>query len=212
MDQKIVDSHKKVMRHFGIEVMYHAKNQSHFDWMDEITHISKADIIGFIDIDCVPINPLVVDMFIKYAATNNSFIGPAQVSNHIAPATHIFAAPSFLFISTDCYERLGRPSFSYNYRSDAAEEISHVAESMCMNFKTIYPTKFEEISQAGIWRLGSYGCYGIGTVYDDLIYHLYESRICLPHNITRFQNRCDQIIDSSFSSEDFYSCKTFDIT
>ena len=64
--------------------------------MDESCHeYGTNDIIGFIDIDCVVTNKKIIDDCLSYVDKNKSIIGIAQVSNHIAPFTHIFVGPGF---------------------------------------------------------------------------------------------------------------------
>ena len=49
--------------------------------------------------------------------------------------------------------------------------------------------------------------YGIGTVFDDSIYHLYQSRMA--ENIEMFVKRCDQVTRDEFTTEFFTPATTF---
>jgi hypothetical protein len=69
------------------------------------------------------------------------------------------------------------------------------------------PTYFEKPSSEGIWPLSNLCYYGIGTVFDNSIYHLYQSRMA--ENIEMFVKRCDQVIDGSFNTDKFTSATTF---
>ena len=69
------------------------------------------------------------------------------------------------------------------------------------------PTYFEKGSSEGVWPLGSLGYYGIGTVFDNSIYHLYQSRMA--ENIELFVSRCKQVIDNTFTTEGFHTSTTF---
>lgn len=194
----IVDCHKKNMQYFDIDIKYYNLTINHGKWMDQIVTESKDDVIIFIDIDAVIINKQIFNDAIEYAITKESFIGPAQVSNHIKPAKHIFAAPSFFFISRKCLEHLNYPSFSNNRRSDIAENISYVAESKQKTYKYWYPKRYEK--NRTVYRLADYGNYGTGTVYEDSLYHLYQSRKNIHNKL--FKYRCDQILNNSFDFSD----------
>lgn len=206
VDSRIILSHKKVMKSLAIPVNYNCSNIRHGVWMDIIFENTIADIYVFFDIDCVPINRDAYDESLQYVIDNNTFIGNAQVSNHIEPKTHIFAAPSFFAISRDCYNKLNKPSFCETHRSDVAEEVSHVADSMGVNYRCLYPTKFDKASETdGVWRLGGYGVYGIGTIFEDKFYHLFQSRI--RKNVDLFERRCEEIITTGINTEGMHNCR-----
>jgi hypothetical protein len=206
VDSRILESHQSVMNHFGIDVQYMNMNIDHGTWMTSIIRNTNSDVYVFFDVDCVPLNKEVVDYSINYAIQNESFIGASQVSNHIFPYTHVFVAPCFFVISKKCYELLGKPSFFPTMRSDVAEEVSYVAEECGKRYKCFYPTKFDGIPKKdGVWRLSNYGYYGIGTLYDNKIYHLFESR--WGDHIELFQKRCNQILKGEFDSSSMYDSK-----
>lgn len=184
---------KRVCDHFELPVNYYNLNGvRHGTWMDEVLKLSDSDIIGFFDIDCVPTNKEIIKQAINYCVKNNSFIGIAQASNHIPPSSHIFAAPAFFFITKSCYLSLDCPSFCETNRSDVAQEVSYRAEELSKPYKAIYPKYFEKPSTEGVWKLGNYGKFGVGTYFNGGIYHLYQGRFS--NNIELFTKRCDQII------------------
>lgn len=206
VDSRVIDSHKKVMKSLTIPVNYNCSNIRHGVWMDIIFQNTIADIYVFFDIDCVPINRDSYDDALQYVIDNNTFIGNAQVSNHIEPKTHIFAAPSFFAISRDCYLKLNKPSFCENYRSDVAQEVSHVADAMGISYRCLYPTKFDKASEIdGLWKLSGYGVYGIGTIFEDKFYHLFQSRH--KKNIDLFERRCEEIVTTGINTEGMYNCR-----
>lgn len=203
IDRKIADAHAKVMYHFGVPVVYTKQNINHYDWMDSILTTSDADIIGFIDIDCVPVSLLYYYKILELAKLGY-IVGPAQSTNCIPDREHIFAAPSFLFVPRKAYNYIGKPSCKNNNRSDCAQEITRAAENNKYPYRLLYPTKFEKPAGGGLWRLGNYGYFGIGTVYgDNGLYHLFQSR--LSENVDLFVKRCDEIIKGTFDSTNFMS-------
>lgn len=211
VDINLVNAHKQVMKHFNIDMNYSAINMNHGQWLDKILANATADVVAIIEPDCIPLNRECIDRFTKYAYENDSFVGLAQVSNHMAPALHIYAAPAMFIISVRGYNKMGRPSFADNEYYDAAELVSYCAESMGVLYKCLIPRFFEKIPTSGkVWRLGSIAVYGIGTVYDDCIYHLFESRKAL--NVELFVNRCKEVISGEFSTAGFLSSSGLQFT
>lgn len=198
------ESQSNVFGHFSIPLIRHNLQQDHGEWLDSILSTSKANVVLFIDNDCVPINKEVVIDAITWAAKFNSFLGIAQASNHINNGTHIFAAPAFLAISTKAWRDLGKPSLKANSRGDVAEELSWRAEELGMTYRAWYPTHFSRPAQEGIWRLSNYGIYGVGTVFAGKVFHLYQGR--LNANVQLFKEVCEKICINKFSTRGMHSC------
>jgi hypothetical protein len=199
----LIDSHKKVTEHLGLKVQYDLTTIPHGQWMNEVLENSTADVVGFFDNDCVPLNAGIVEYAIAYATATKSFIGTAQASNHIAPRAHIFAAPCFFFIYRDTWVKMGKPSFLENTRSDVAEEVSYVAEDHMVPYKALYPTHFEREPIEGVWRLGNFGYYGIGTVFANSVFHLFQGRY--KQNADLFKLRCEEIVNGTFSTDGMFN-------
>jgi len=205
----ITKNHKKVYTHFEIPVNYSHHNIDHGEWMTHMCKNTEYDIIVFADADCVPITRKVFDEGIDYCAKTGGMIGPAQASNHFkAPHNkHIFCAPSFLMITKEGYEKMGKPSLEiFPGLSDAAQNLSRVSDDLDLPRHCWYPTKYERGyrigNPLGYDPLGSHGRYGIGTVYgEDKLYHLFESRV--GRNADLFERRCESIIGNTFNSSDF---------
>lgn len=208
VDSRLVSGQKKVFDKFGLSINYTKGNYPHGAWMDHICQHSEADVFIFFDADCIPLNRKVIDESIEYVLRNDSFVGLAQASNHIPPYSHVFAAPSFFVITKSCYEKLGSPSFSETKRSDVAQELSYIAEERRKRYRCLYPTKFDGVPLEGVWRLSNYGYYGIGTLFGDSIYHLYQGRF--NYNVDLFCKRCEQVICDRFDTTEMYdSLKEF---
>lgn len=207
VNKDMLDAHKSVMKHFDIPVNYHNLNWNHGTWMQVIHSESKSDVVVTIEPDCVILDKQKVLDIIRYAYKNNTFVGIAQVSNHIPPKSHIYAAPGFYVMPTKLYNELNCPSFTETYRSDTAEEISYIAEEKGIRYRALRPTYFEGEPGEGLWPLSNLGYYGIGTVFEDTVYHLYQSRMA--QNIELFVKRCSEIINNTFSTEHMTSSTTF---
>lgn len=208
IDVKMLDAHKSVMRHFNIPVNYDNFNGlNHGVWMKHTLDSTNSDVVVFIEPDCIPLNIEKFFSCIKYAYHKNTFVGIAQVSNHIPPKSHVYAAPAFYCMKTSIYKALGSPSFAETVRSDTAEEISYIAEENGVRYRALMPKYFEKESSEGLWPLSCLGYYGIGTVFDDTVYHLYQSRFA--KNIELFCTRCEEVIQGTFTTEGMHSSQTF---
>lgn len=206
----ILNAHRRVMSHFGLNVQYTQENIPHGIWLDRVIGQSTAKVVAIIEPDCIPLNLDIVLQSAQYVYEHNTFLGNAQVSNHIHPATHIFTSPAFFFITPNCYKQLGSPSFnSIAGKSDVAENLCYIAEQQGVRYRTLFPTCFEREPIEGIWRLSSYGYYGVGTVFADSVYHLFQSR--LSSNVELFIKRCEQVIQGNFDSSNFISSTSFNI-
>lgn len=207
VDKDMLQAHQRVMQHFNFPVNYHNVNMNHGQWMNRIVSESSSDVIIIIEPDCIPLNRDNILKCIYYAYNSDSFVGIAQVSNHIPPKSHIYAAPGFFCIRKSVYDRLGRPSFSETRRSDTAEELCFIAEEKGVRYRALLPTHFEKEPSEGLWPLSNLGYYGIGTVFDNTVYHLYQSRMA--DNIDLFVNRCNEVIANKFTTDGFYSSSLF---
>ena len=202
-------AHQRVMNHFKIPMNYDNRDgHNHGMWMQWVINNSSSDVIVFMEPDCIPLNNNLFG-YIKFAHRNETLVGIAQVSNHIPPKSHIYAAPGFYAISRKAYNELGRPSFTETLRSDTAEEICYIAENKGLKYRALMPTYFEKPSSEGLWPLSNLGYYGIGTVFENSIYHLYQSR--KSENIELFVKRCDEVVNGTFTTKQFTSATTFDL-
>jgi hypothetical protein len=208
-DPKMVAAHKAVTKYLELPVIYTEQKVMHGAWMNHILENSTADVLGFFDSDCVPTNKDIVMYAANYALAHQSFIGIAQASNHIAPKSHIFAAPAFYFIYREAWTRIGKPSFLETFpqggRSDVAEEVSYRAEERGLRYKALYPTHFEREPVEGAWHLGNYGIYGVGSHFEGGVYHLYQGRF--GNNSDLFVQRCADIVEGKFSTDGMISSK-----
>lgn len=193
-DPRIVSGHTAVMDALNLKVSYTLEQADHGLWMDAMVSSSKADIVGFLDIDCIPTSKDAVPRAVEWVARNQSLLGIAQVSNHIPPASHIYAAPAFYFIWRQAWEDMGKPTFAATPHGDVAENVSYAAELHKKPYKTLFPVAYTTDPQEGAWRLHTYGKYGIGTVFENNVYHLYQSR--MSQNIELFCNACKVVVDN----------------
>jgi len=202
---KIVEYHQKVMNHFGIPVVYTNKNIHHGAWIDQVMSTTNADITVFIDSDCIPLTPDAIMESVKQCA-DGYLVGNAQVTNCIKAKHDLFCAPSFLVVSKDYYNQIGAPSAINNKRSDVAQEITRAAVEKEKRIKMYFPTSFQSVPAGGIWRLSGYGSYGIGTIFDEKMYHLFQARF--QKNVDLFINTCECVLRNDLKAINRqYDCK-----
>ena len=206
-NEDFINAHKNVMKHFDVKVNYHEVVMRHGQWMNQVIESTNADIVGFLDIDCIPLTAGAVNELVKYVAKNKSIAGCAQATNHIAPMSHIFVAPCCFFIWKPLWVALGKPTFAETNRSDVCEEVCYIAESLGVRAKALYPTHFEREPEEGAWRLHNYGLYGVGTVFANKFYHLYQSRF--QTNVDLFIQRSREVIDGTFTTEGMHDSQNF---
>ena len=187
-----------MFQHFQLPLKQHLLQADHSRWMDAVLQQSQADVVLFVDNDCVPLSREAVMEAIGWAGRHNSFLGLAQATNHINNGIHVFAAPAFLAIARSAWTTLGRPSCKPTARGDVAEELSWQAEEQGMVYKAWYPSHFHHPSREGLWRLGNYGTYGIGSVFAERVFHLYQGRFA--DNVDLFVQVCSSIRNGSFST------------
>lgn len=202
-----IEAHQQVTNHLDIPVNYHGENILHGLWMDRVCSQSQSDIIGFFDSDCVPINKEAVLNCIRYVQRTKTFLGITQASNHIPPKSHIYAAPAFYLIHKECWEQL-QTSFAESRRGDVAEEVTYAAEARGIRYRCLYPTTFEREPVEGVWPLGNYGYYGIGTTFENTVYHLYQGR--MGNNLQLFIDRCKEIVEGTFDNSSHIPAKIMD--
>lgn len=210
-NQRIVDAHKEVMEKFGFPVNYTIQRIDHGEWMSIILENSKSEIICFFDIDCVPLNREEIIYHINQARLRKNFTGIAQVSNHIPPAKHIYAAPAFFVIHKECWNKVNVSMIAGSdgkRAGDVCELFTYAAEDMNIPFGLLMPKYYYKEPKEGIWNLSDKGCYGIGTIFCNTVYHLYQSRFS--ENIDIFIKHSKMIIDGNLNLKDFIEVKNYE--
>ena len=204
-EPSIVNAHADVMKHLGIEVGYTIAKRGHGAWMDEVMEKSETDIVCFLDIDCVFTNLKVFEDAIDFCAKTKSFTGISQVSNHIKPASHIFAGPAFFMIWRDTWVTMNSPTFSEMVMCDVGENVSYTAEMLGIKYKTLFPTHYYRRPENERWFLHSWGEYGIGTYFEGGVFHLFQGR--MKQNQELFVKVCGDIVSGNFSTAEMKDCR-----
>ena len=102
-DPRLADEQKGVFSHFKLPLTQHHRKLDHGFWMDAVLKQSSADVVLFVDNDCVPLSRSAPIEAIRWAAQHGFLHGLAQASNHINNGVHVFAAPAFLAIARSAW-------------------------------------------------------------------------------------------------------------
>lgn len=157
-------------------------NISHGTFMTKTLRSVDADYFVFFDIDCIPLSPKVIPIIIEQIKDNKTIAGAAQTANQYNEGKNTYVGPFFMGISKKVYQLLDEPDLNESKidEVDVGGILSKLAPQKNITLKYWYPTDVEQDK----WPLYPTGKFGIGTTYEDLAYHLFESRYS--YNIVRF--------------------------
>jgi hypothetical protein len=173
LSKQLIEDHKKVCDKIGIQVEYHSHDfiddydslyTAHGNFMTSV--MEQEEVACFLDLDCLPHNKMLLEKAYKWAVENNSFVGNAQNISHTQMRNHIYAAASFLIVTQNAWNILGKPSLSWfmqnNIQIDTAQILTLRADQIEMSYQLMYPLGYDEPEE---YKLSGYGIYGTGTLY-----------------------------------------------
>jgi hypothetical protein len=173
LQEQIKIDHQKVCNHLNIDVEYYIESAiedyntlytSHGNFMTSV--MEKEKIACFLDIDCLPYNKLSIEKAYQWAVENKSFVGNAQNISHTPIRNRLYAAASFLIVTQDVWNTLGKPQFSWFMQNeiqvDTAQVLSLRADEIGFPYQLMYPIGYDGDNPRS---LGTYGTYGTGTLY-----------------------------------------------
>jgi hypothetical protein len=175
LDPQLLECQKLAINALGYSVNQHRIHGfGHGAWMEWVMRqFQELDVFVFIDADAVPLHKSAIDRAIL-AALEGKVFGCAQSANHIESRRgHVYAGPFFMAVSRRTWEKLGCPSLSHAADRDVGQGLTLAAEAQGCEVSLWYPSSVEMPK----WPLGNTGMeFGIGTVYNNSVYHLFESR------------------------------------
>ncbi len=183
---------KMVFKMLGIELhQIKDDNSSHGDFMTKTLKTINADYFIFFDIDCIPLSTQAITKLLDQIKDNKTIAGAAQTANQFNEGKNTYVGPFFMGISKTAYSVLEQPDLNRDNQKevDVAGILSKKANEKNIKLKYWYPTHVE-ISK---WPLYPEGEFGIGTTYDNLAYHLFESRYSA--NIVRFIRKSKETVN-----------------
>ena len=170
--------------------------------LNKLFYEDHYETILMLDIDCIPLSEQALE-YIFDRAEQGVLIGNVQRSNHLNNDKHIYPAPSCICLTKEMYEKLGKPSWKPNIRSDIGEELAYSAEDKGIEIEMFMPKGYEELPH---WNTGERKPwdlrdgdpqFGIGTTFvnkngDEMFYHLFQSRLNVFNNL--FILKCAKIM------------------
>ncbi len=187
LNPEVAKYQKKVFDFFKLPLNQFSGGLSHGRFIDEIINSTNFDAYIIFDIDCIPLKNIIYDYLLIELFKEECIIGIEQTCNCNTSIGHIYAGPACFAITKNTYEKLGKPSFCENIRSDVAQELTHVCREK--NIKT----KFLKFGHANnkLWKLDNNRCFGFGSIYENgLIYHQFQ----ITKNGQEFINKCKETI------------------
>lgn len=181
-----------VFRHFGLTVNHvFDKRFSHGDFLNHICRTVKdTDYLVFFDIDCIPTRKEWLSRLLDDLLQPRTIVGAAQTANHLRGAKNLYVSPFFFAISTAYLKELHYPNMEKKgHDMDAGQNLTEQITKRGGNVKYWWPTDIEEVK----WYLHhpDHPEFGLGTTYNDTIYHAFCSRENLSDN---FLKKCKAIL------------------
>lgn len=154
-------------------------------WISE-----QKELMILFDIDAIPLSKMfLVEYFIPFIE-KGYLIGPAQRT--VAPEFHeihplVYAGPAMLGFSAETYKKLKKPTLFCTDKTDVGGLFTIRAMENNVPIKLLRPTSCEQL----LWKLeGPNLEFGLGTTFDNSLYHAFESR----NGVERFIKKCNEII------------------
>lgn len=183
----VVENQRRVFEKFGEKIIQIKPKvwEGHAHAVDKHLLNNEWNYVIVFDIDCIPLNANVIKEAREWALNNVGLYSVAQNPNHIKGAPD-YASPAFIAFSKRTYEYLGKPSFQGTKLWDVGGELTHRAREKGLTVKLMYPSHVEIPK----WKLKDGRMFGIGTTYENKVYHHFEGR-----RITKsFLDKCKQIL------------------
>ena len=182
---------KAVFKHFGLDVHYVINDEySHGDFLNYVCrNFTNSDFLIFFDVDCIPVKRKWIDALIADLLYPDSICGAAQTANHLRDGKNLYVSPFFFGISTAYLKKLNYPDMRVTEDMDAGQNLTEQIRLHNGNIHYWWPTSIEEEQ----WTLyhPKHTKFGLGTTYNNLIYHAFFSRVDLSK---RFINKCKIVL------------------
>lgn len=182
---RLIEAQASVFKYFGLDILQVQTDMSHGAAIDWFLNALPWEEVAIFDIDCIPLHKQVLNDARKIVR-EGAVYGIAQSANHLSGKLYV-GAP-FICLSRKTMIEIGWPSFMETKSEDVAGEITRAAERAGKEVRMLWPTHVEVEK----WKLADKGVFGLGTTYQDTVYHAFESRF--NHESTsRFINKCNLI-------------------
>jgi hypothetical protein len=189
---KVIEYQKKVFEHLGqpIKQINPEIWEGHGLTIDTYLKNTVWDYVIIFDIDCIPLNKIIIPFTINWITSNTGLFSVAQKASHI-PNSIIYASPAFIAFSKQTFEILGSPTFTCTPRSDTGGELTHLALEKGLQVRLMMPVEV----QKKLWHLTETEMFGLGTNYENQIYHQFYSRKNMSDS---FYTKCNEVMTTKF--------------
>ncbi len=182
---------RAVFRRLGFSIN-HVVNEkfSHGGFLNHICRkVKDTDYLIFFDIDCIPLDRQWIHRLLDDLLEPQTIVGAAQTANHLRNAQNLYVSPFFFAVSTAYLKELDYPDMTMTDDMDAGQNLTEHITRKGGHVKYWWPTHIEEEK----WYLHhpDHNKFGLGTTYNDLVYHAFYSRDNLSD---RFIEKCKGIL------------------
>lgn len=197
LDPRFISYQKKVFDKFNVKINqiqvepnYLNKGyNSHGTLLTELSKNEDVDYLIFFDADAIPLKEGFLESIIDRIYGKHVILGIEQHSNRLS-GTIPYAGPACFAISKETYNLLDQPSYNETKRSDVAEELSYASREKGVEVDLFAFTKCE----IPYWPLKDGIMFGVASVYEDLIFHNFESRNNSEHT-NLFVKKCKEVLN-----------------
>ena len=191
VNPEVPEYQQAVFKKFGFTInQVFNKRFSHGDFLNHICRtVTDTDYIIIFDVDCIPTNKAWLSKLMEDLLEPRTIVGAAQTANHLRDAKNLYISPFFFAISTAYLKELNYPDMRMAPDMDAGQNLTEHITRAGGNIKYWWPTHIEEVK----WSLYHpvHNEFGLGTTYDDSIYHAFYSRDNLSDG---FISKCKSIL------------------
>ncbi|MDB5231153.1 MAG: hypothetical protein JWN76_1958 [Chitinophagaceae bacterium] len=178
---------KKVFDLFDLPLVQEISGKRHPEFMEELLRSTDKEFVLFFDIDAVPLRKEAVFLLLSDLVNGFAMSGALQTASHLNNGKNNYVGPFFMGVQTAFYKSIGSPSLRENADCDVATILTQLAVEKKIPYQYWVPTEIE-IKK---WLLYRVGYFGVGCVYNGLVYHSFEIR---NGNHYRFVNKCKSIL------------------
>lgn len=193
MNKEVVLYQQKVFDYFNIPINIKEDIKSHGEFLTNTANYlvkhSDIDIVIFFDIDCIPLSQDAISHLVN-KVNDDTICGIEQSCNCNLSPNHIYAGPACLVIPLNILKQIKPLNFQTNSYCDVAQQFTFDCEKNNIKINNLLITKCKKPQ----WGLGNTGkMFGIGTIYDDIIYHQFCIRDA--NQQQDFINKCKEVIN-----------------
>lgn len=188
VDARIVEAQGKVCVRFGIPVkQQRIDGMDHGAWIDWVLSLTSADLVLFLDIDCIPLSWTGTKRMVL-KAQEGTLVGAEGAANHLDPE-RTYAGAWYFIVNVNTWLSLGSPSAMADHDHDVAQRFTDHWRANGKPVRLISPDGCE----VPLWDLpGRPKAYGIGTAYEDVCYHQFQAR---GGSSAPFLAKCAQVLN-----------------